>query len=99
MLATFRKNLDQLSAIERVTTWVRARFALGDGDTIMVTELACVVPGCPPVETVIAFWTADTRRYHLKVFKPVTAVTEDDLPPAWMKRELAVPEDFECSCC
>ena len=23
----------------------------------MVAEVACAVPGCPPLETVVAFWT------------------------------------------
>ena len=110
MLGNVRKAPEQLAAIARVEAWARARFALSDDDTMLVTELACAVPGCPPVETVIAFWTRapgwpaggateQPRRYHLKVFKPVASVVEDDLPPGWMKRELAVPEDYECSCC
>ena len=49
---------------------------------ILVAEVACAVPGCPPIETVIAFWSEE-RRHHFKVFKPVAEVTEDDLPPYW----------------
>jgi hypothetical protein len=33
------------------------------------------------------------------VFKPVGEVTDDDLPPRWMKDAIAVPDDFECDCC
>ena len=58
-----------------------------------------MLPGCPPLETVIAFWTEGDRRHHFKVFKPVAEVVLDDLPPAWMKDALAVPEGFECDCC
>ncbi len=65
---------------------------------ILVAEVACAVPGCPPIETVIAFWS-DERRHHFKVFKPVAEVTDDDLPPYWMKRALAVSDDFQCECC
>jgi nitrate reductase delta subunit len=60
--------------------------------------MACAVPGCPPLETVIAFW-ADERRHHFKIFKPVAAVIEDDLPPSWLRDALMVPDGFECDCC
>ena len=97
MLALAKKSPEHTAALDRVRGWVRERFALGDA-AILVAELACAVPGCPPIETVIAFWS-DERRYHFKVFKPVAEVAENDLPPAWYKRALAVPDDFECSCC
>ena len=85
-------------ALDRVREWTRARFALGEGTAILVAEVACAVPGCPPLETVIAFWS-DERRHHTKIFKPVTEVVEADLPPRWLKDALAVPDDFECDCC
>lgn len=77
--------------------WVRSRFRIGDA-AILVAEVECMVPGCPPIETVIAFWS-EGRRHHFKVFKPVAEVVEDDLPPAWLKPALAVAEDYECGCC
>jgi hypothetical protein len=85
-------------AIDRVRQWARERFDLPPDAAIMVAQLACTLPGCPPVETVIAFWSEE-RRYHFKVFKPVADIAPDDLPPSWMKRALAVPDDFECECC
>jgi hypothetical protein len=97
MLAFSKKSPEHTAALDRVRGWVRARFSLGE-EAILVAEVACAVPGCPPIETVIAFWD-DERRHHFKVFKPVTEVIEDDLPPYWMKRALAVPDDFECECC
>ncbi len=97
MLAFSKKSPEHTAALDRVREWVRERFRLGE-EAILVAEVACAVPGCPPIETVIAFWS-DERRHHFKVFKPVAAVTGDDLPPWWMKRALAVPEDFECECC
>jgi nitrate reductase delta subunit len=45
------------------------------------------------------FWTADGKRHHFKLFKPVEEVACDDLPYAWLKDALAVPEGFECDCC
>ncbi|HWL30898.1 MAG TPA: hypothetical protein VNQ50_02090 [Xanthobacteraceae bacterium] len=97
MPALIRKSPEHTAALDRVRGWVRARFALGEA-AILVAEMACGLPGCPPVETVIAFWF-DERRHHFKLFKPVMEVVEDDLPPGWMRRALAVPEDYECDCC
>jgi hypothetical protein len=97
MLALSKKSSSHTAALGRVREWVRARFSLGEG-AILVAEVACGVPGCPPIETVIAFWS-DEQRHHFKIFKPVAEVTEDDLPPYWLKRALAVSEDFECDCC
>jgi len=83
---------------ERVRGWTRAHFGLPDDDTIMVAEVTCAVPGCPPLETVVAFWI-ESQRHHFKVFKPVEEVAEDDLPPAWLKSALADTEGFGCECC
>jgi hypothetical protein len=97
MLAFTRKSPGHSAALHRVREWVRARFALGEG-AILVAEVSCAVPGCPPVETVIAFWDGELR-HHFKIFKPVAEVVEDDLPPAWYKPALAVSDDFVCECC
>jgi nitrate reductase delta subunit len=97
MLAFTRRSPQHIAALDRVREWVRARFSLGDA-AILVAEVACAVPGCPPVETVIAFWSQE-RRHHFKIFKPLAGVTEDDLPPSWLKPALAVPDDFWCECC
>src|SRR5262245_13133033 len=100
MLGTFRKNPAQLAAFEQIEGWVRARFALAPADAVLVTEIACAVPGCPPLETVIAFWTGDLTRHHVKIFKKAVEVVEDDLPPRWYRPALVVDEgaSLECSC-
>ena len=97
MLRSAHRDPNHLRALDRVREWVRERFSLGEG-AILVAEVNCAVPGCPPIETVIAFWS-DERRHHFKVFKPVAQVAESDLPPRWYKPALAVPDDFECTCC
>jgi hypothetical protein len=98
MLRPAYRRPDQANALERIRGWVRQRFALSDETTILVTEITCAVPGCPPLETVAVFWTA-AGRHHFKVFKPVADVVEDDLPPAFMKDALVAPDGIECSCC
>jgi nitrate reductase delta subunit len=93
-----RKGPDHEEALARVRKWTRARFALAAEDAILVSEVACKLPGCPPLETVVAFWVGDTR-HHFKFFKPVREVAVEDFPPAWLRNALAVPDGFACDCC
>jgi hypothetical protein len=99
LLRTHRKRPQHRAAIDRVRDWTRERFRLPDDAAILVTEVTCALPGCPPLETVVVFWTESDTRHHFKVFKPVAEVVEDDLPPSWMKNALIVVEGFGCECC
>jgi hypothetical protein len=94
MLGFTTKSPDRAAAIARLRSWTKARFALTDDETVMVSEIACSVP----IETHVVFWTA-TGRHHFKIFKPLTQVTEDDLPPAFMKNALIALEGLVCDCC
>jgi hypothetical protein len=85
-------------ALDRLRDWTRTRFALADDDTVMASEVTCAVPGCPPVESHVVFWTA-LGRHHFKVFKPIADVTVDDLPPAFMKKAMVALESADCDCC
>ena len=93
-----RKPPGYAAAADRVRAWTRERFGLPEDAAIMVAEVTCAVPGCPPLETVIAFWT-DSTRHHFKVFKPLDQVVVEDLPPAWLKSALADMEGIGCECC
>ena len=95
----FKKTREDREAVRRVKNFTRTHFRLSDDDSVLVTEMRCRLPGCAPLETAITFWTADGKRHHYKVFKPVIDVTEDDLPPWWMKDALAVDEMAGCDCC
>ena len=99
LLRTFKKSASHREALRRVKAWTRERFELPEDTAILVSEVACGVPGCPPVETVVAFWTEADRRHHFKIFKPVAEVVEDDLPPRWMKNALIADEMLGCECC
>lgn len=99
MLGNFKRSPEQIDAFKRVEAWTRVRFKLVPDETVLVTELACALPGCPPLETVVVFWTVDQTRHHFKIFKRVGEIQESDLPYAWMKPALAVPEGYDPSCC
>ena len=95
----FNKDEDHSEALERVKAWTRERFSLDDEAAIMVSEVACTLPGCPPLETVVAFWTDKDARHHFKIFKRVDEVVQDDLPPAWLKDALCATEGSGLECC
>jgi nitrate reductase delta subunit len=99
MLGSFRKSALQLQALDRVQELTRQRFKLDRIAVVLVTEIVCALPGCPPLETVVAFWSDGDRRHHFKIFKPVTDILTDDLPYAWQKNSLAFIEGEGCECC
>lgn len=99
MLGSIKKSPEHLQALGRVKEWTRERFDLLEEEAILVSELACSLPGCPPLETVVAFWTLDGKRHHFKIFKRVEEVLCDDIPYAWLKEALVVPEGYGCDCC
>jgi len=82
-----------------VKAWKRARFNLPAQATVLVSEISCALPGCPPLHTVVAFWSEDGQRYQLKLFKPVAQVIADDLPPGWMRRALVALDGMGDECC
>ena len=99
LLRSFEKRPDHMAALDRVRAWTRERFTLAEDAAILVSEVSCALPGCPPRETVVAFWTEGERRHQFKLFKPVTEVVVDDLPPAWLKSALVAIEGLGCECC
>ncbi len=90
MFASVRKNPERLQAIEKVTEWTRARFGLPKEAAISVAEVACALPGCAPLETVVMFWVAEQRYQE---------VVADDLPYAWLRDALAVQDGAGWDCC
>ena len=99
MLAPSRKEPGRLEAASRLKAWTRSRFSLAADTTVLVTEIESAQAGFPPVSTVVAFWTAERKHYHWRIFKPLGEVVEDDLPPAWYKSALEVDAAVQCGCC
>lgn len=88
-----------LTALRHVKAWTRERFELEPGAAVIVEEASTGAPGFPPVQTSVSFWSAPDARHAFTVFKPVGAVSEDDLPPRWMKGALVAQDEEGCSCC
>ena len=94
-----RSSTTRVDAVERVKDWTRHRFQLEEDAIVIVTETVPKLPGFPPLQTAVSFWTPNRQRHHFAVYKPVGEVAEEDLPPAWMKDTLALSEGITCSCC
>jgi hypothetical protein len=65
--------------IIRIRTWVRELLSIGDDVVIMVSELRCSEPGCPPLETLIAILDGPGQRRQFKFHKSVAEITAADI--------------------
>lgn len=70
-----------------VKGWLRRRLALPDDAVVLVTELRCSEPGCPPIETVLATLDATGNKWVAKVPRPIGEVTEADVAGAQPEAE------------
>lgn len=52
---------------QAIKQWVAEELGLGEDDVVSVMESACIDPGCPLVETIVAVFGADgsTRQWKL----------------------------------
>jgi hypothetical protein len=62
----------------KIKRWVSALCDVGEDATVMVTELRCSEPGCPPLETVIAILSDGGNRQY-KLHKPIAEVVGADV--------------------
>ncbi len=62
--------------------WVREEMDLPADTTVMVSELTCTEPGCPPLETVVSVFPEGRQPVLIKVAKPVAEVDRAALAAA-----------------
>ena len=96
MFRRFAPGEHVLEHITRVEALIRARFQVDESDLILVSEDPGLKPGYPPLETNAIFWKGETR-YRLKIFRPISEVTETDLPICWLLPSLE--DTGEDGCC
>ncbi len=85
-------------AVLRLLEATRERFMLEESDLVLVSEDSSGTPGFPPLETRVHFQGADGVPHHFRVFKPVSEVIPEDIPPAWLRASLAHGAP-DCDCC
>lgn len=69
-------DLGQVAGVKR---WVAEAFGLDESILVMVTELQCTEPGCPPIETVIALMGGPEGRRQFKLHARIAEITRDQV--------------------
>ncbi|MGE0644801.1 MAG: hypothetical protein AB7P24_14120 [Nitrospira sp.] len=73
------KRMIPAEQADRIKAWARAVFHLNDETTVMVTELECREPGCPPIETVIALLKGSGNTQQYKIHKTADTIGLSDV--------------------
>ena len=72
---------------DRIKAWAREAFHLNDETIVMITELECREPSCPPIETVIAVLKGPGNTQQYKIHKTANEVGLSDLEELVSKEE------------
>ena len=66
-----------------VKAWVQAAAGAPEDATIVVTELACSEPGCPPYEVVMAVLRPGTPPLQKKLHKRLAELSHEEVTRLW----------------
>ena len=72
-----------VESIRSIKQWVREVLALAEDERVMVSELACHEPGCPPVETVVVVLRGARDTVMRKFHRPAHELTRAEVEAAW----------------
>lgn len=97
-IGAFADTAQERGVVDRLRELARSHFALAADQVVLVSELTCPNPHCPPLQTLIVFWIGE-QRHRFKVFKPLAQVRAEDFPPRWLRDSLASEEPGENECC
>jgi len=97
MMMPARFGPETADAIASIQGWTRRRFKLEPTAAVLVSEVACRMQGCPPLETVVAFWTSDDSRHQFRLLKPLGDVRYDDI--GWLFGTPTAHDPSTFSCC
>lgn len=70
---------DNAHLARQVKTWVAEALHTDEETTLLVTEMRCTTPDCPPIRTVIALMMAEQPIRQYKIHKPLAAITPEDI--------------------
>lgn len=95
MLELFKRN-SSAGTSRKVKDWVRSTLQLSDEHGILVTELKCTEPGCPPIETVVAILEPGGQQHQQKVHRAISEITESEARELALKlRRVMAGENIE----
>lgn len=66
---------------------VRALLDLDDDTAVLIRQLACTEPGCPPLETVVVVLPMEGTARRWTLHRRADQITEDDLRAALLAAE------------
>jgi len=78
---------------------VAALLGLDEEATVMVTELACMEEGCPPVETIIAVFRPATVKLQFRLHRPISEITAHDIEEMCAEQVNSSSEKNHGNCC
>jgi hypothetical protein len=73
------KPAGNVRRIEQIRLWVRERLTLTEEAFVLVTELRCSEPGCPPLETVIAILDGPGQQRQFKLHRAIAEIEAADI--------------------
>jgi hypothetical protein len=74
-----QKTVPNTAKIAKIREWVAATLGTAYDVVIMVSELRCSEPGCPPLETVIAVLDGPGQRRQFKIHRSIDELSEADI--------------------
>ena len=77
---------------------VAAILGLDEEATVMVSELACMEEGCPPVETIIAVFRAGMDKLQFRLHRPISEITTHDIEEMCAQQVNSSSENNHGSC-
>jgi hypothetical protein len=78
---------------------ITAALGLNDEATIMVSELACMEEGCPPIETVIAVFRPAMEKIQFRLHRPIAEITTHDIEQMCAPYMTSTTEEDDGNCC
>ncbi|WP_245790713.1 hypothetical protein [Streptomyces monashensis] len=66
---------------------MRTLLGLDEDTAVVIRQLACTEPGCPPLETVVAVLPMEGEARRWTLHRPADQITEDDLRVAVLAPE------------
>jgi hypothetical protein len=63
--------------IAEVKRWVAEELRLSPEAVVLVSEVRCSEPGCPPLETILAVMEGPGQRRHAKIHRPLQELERD----------------------
>ncbi|HZY74219.1 MAG TPA: hypothetical protein VFE22_14020 [Edaphobacter sp.] len=78
---------------------VAAVLGLDEEATVMISELACMEEGCPPVETIIAVFRPAMEKLQFRLHRPIAEITAHDIEEMCAQHFNSSSENNHGSCC